>query len=107
MPGKRKGAHRLGVLTEAEIINLSEPGLYGDGNGLYLRVEKSGAKRWVQRITIGGKRRDLGLGSTSVVTLEEARANAIKNKKISMYFKVSKSSSAPLEFDLSREQSND
>ncbi len=48
---------------------------------LYLKVDKSGAKRWVQRIVIGGKRRDIGLGSTTLVTLSGAREKALENRR--------------------------
>ena len=39
-----------------------EPGRYSDGGGLHLFISKRGAKSWVQRITIDGRRRDVGLG---------------------------------------------
>ncbi|MCF6363463.1 MAG: Arm DNA-binding domain-containing protein [Gammaproteobacteria bacterium] len=58
-----------------------EPGFYADGNGLYLKVDKSGAKCWVQRIVIGGKRRDIGLGSATLVTLTEGREKALENRR--------------------------
>lgn len=58
-----------------------EPGFYGDGNGLYLKVDPSGAKRWIQRIVIQGKRRDIGLGSTTLVSLAEAREAALEHRK--------------------------
>lgn len=53
-----------------------------DENGLLLRVEHSGSKRWIQRVVIRGKRRDLGLGSASLVTLAEAREAAYENRKL-------------------------
>jgi integrase len=53
----------------------------GGGLGLYLRVDPSGARFWVQRITIGGKRRELGLGSFPLVSLADARAAAFQNKQ--------------------------
>ncbi|WP_423212599.1 hypothetical protein [Paracoccus yeei] len=31
---------------------MTEPGKYGDGNGLYLVVGPNGSKRWEQRLTI-------------------------------------------------------
>ncbi len=34
-----------------------------DGAGLFLRVDRTGAKRWGQRLMVKGKRRDIGLGS--------------------------------------------
>lgn len=79
---KPKGRHLEKRLTAAAIKSLSETGLYGDGHGLYLKVDKSGAKRWVQRIVIMGKRRDLGLGSASLISLVEAREAALQQRKV-------------------------
>ena len=75
-------AHNSNRLSALFIKKISEPGKYGDGYGLYLVVAKSGAKRWEQRITINGKRHDLGLGSTSLISLEEVREIAIRNKRM-------------------------
>jgi integrase len=58
------------------------PGRYGDGNGLYLVVEPSGARRWVLRVVVRGKRCDIGLGSASVVMLKDAREEARRLRKI-------------------------
>ncbi len=33
------------------------PGLYGDGGGLYLQVTPGGAKTWIYRFQLAGKRR--------------------------------------------------
>ena len=60
-------------LSARKVATLKEPGKYVDGLGLMLVVEKTGAKRWVVRITVNGKRRDLGLGSALEVPLAEAR----------------------------------
>ncbi|WP_232222566.1 tyrosine-type recombinase/integrase [Paracoccus sphaerophysae] len=64
------------------VKNASQPGKYFDGNGLYLRVEPNGTKFWVQRIVIHGKRRELGLGSVSLVSLAQAREKALVNRKM-------------------------
>lgn len=69
-------------LTAQAVKNATEPGKYFDGHGLYLRVEANGSKFWVQRITVRGKRTELGLGSPSLVTLAEARAQALENRKL-------------------------
>ena len=69
-------------LTKRKIEMLKKPGRYGDGHCLFLRVAKGGSKQWVQRITIHGVRRDLGLGSVELLSLEEARVKAIQNRKI-------------------------
>jgi hypothetical protein len=74
---KPAGKHLEKRLSAAKIRSQMEPGFYGDGNGLYLKVDPSGAKRWIQRIVIQGKRRDIGLGSTTLVSLAEAREAAL------------------------------
>ena len=71
----------MGRLTVRRTETLKAPGRYGDGNGLYLFVQKSGARSWVQRIMINGVRRDIGLGSARFVTLAEARDAAYDNKR--------------------------
>lgn len=80
--GKRTGRHPHKALTDAFARNASGPGFYPDGNGLYLKVDKSGARRWVQRLLIRGQRRDIALGSFALVSLSEAREAAIANRKI-------------------------
>jgi integrase len=80
--GKASGRHKDKVLTAATVRSLSARGFYADGQGLYLKVDPSGAKRWMQRLVIQGKRRDLGLGSASLVSLAEARECALQNRKL-------------------------
>ncbi|WP_143128665.1 site-specific integrase [Rhodobacter sp. JA431] len=58
-------------LTAITIRNAA-PGRYGDGGGLYLDKTEDGGK-WLYRYTFGGKRRDMGLGTLSAVTLAQAR----------------------------------
>ena len=76
------GSHKLHRLTALSVKKITKPGKYGDGHGLYLIVDSSGAKRWEQRLTVQGRRRDIGLGSISLVSLEEAREIALKNKRL-------------------------
>jgi integrase len=73
--------HPEKALTAAAIRN-AKPGRYADGNGLYLVVDDSGAKRWVLRTVIQRKRCDMGLGGLSLVTLAEAREEAVRLRKI-------------------------
>ena len=70
------------ALTAARVRAATEPGVLVDGNGLMLRVQPSGAKSWVQRIMIHGKRHDMGLGAPSLVSLAEARETAAQNRAI-------------------------
>jgi hypothetical protein len=79
---KRKGRHPINALTALRVKRVSNQGVYADGNGLYLKVDKRGAKRWIQRIVINGKRRDIGLGSALIVSLADARTIALNNKRI-------------------------
>lgn len=60
----------------------AKPGRHGDGNGLYLLVSRAGAKSWMIRIQANGRRRDIGIGSYSDVTLEEAREKAGALRKV-------------------------
>ena len=57
------------------------PGKYEDGGGLRLVVSKTGARKWVLRFTIAGKRREMGLGSLPDVGLAEARNKASEARK--------------------------
>ncbi|MEC3951000.1 tyrosine-type recombinase/integrase [Sphingobium sp. HWE2-09] len=78
---KPVGAHKDKRLTAATVRNLEKAGMYADGNGLYLKVVAKDSKRWIQRIVINRKRRDIGLGSANLVTLSEARETALQNRK--------------------------
>src|SRR4051794_27154548 len=70
-------------LSAVEVRNKTEPGLYGDGAGLYLQIgprrhptDKHGPKSWLFIYRVGGRRRDRGLGPTYPVSLAEAREKA-------------------------------
>ena len=53
-----------------------------DEHGLILRVQPTGGKSWVQRVTVGGKRIVVGLGGYPTVTLKEARETALANRRL-------------------------
>lgn len=63
-------------LTRGEVERADRPGLYPDGDGLYLQVRGRAAKSWVYRYMLRGRRRDMGLGSARLVSLSEARRRA-------------------------------
>ena len=73
----------MAKLTISQIKRLDRPGLYADGEvpTLYLNVATGGSKSWIQRIMIGGKRRDIGLGGWPVVPLTDARDIALDNRR--------------------------
>lgn len=54
----------------------ARPYRVSDGNGLLLDVRPSGAKVWLCRITVNGRRRDMGLGGYPTVSLAQARKAA-------------------------------
>lgn len=87
---KRRGRHPVNELTVLRIKSIKEPGRYADGNGLYLVVDKSGAKRWMLRTVVRGRRRDIGLGGIQTVSLAEAR------EKCSELLKKAKAGGDPL-----------
>lgn len=70
----------MGKLTALQVKN-AKPGRHADGNGLYLLVKPSGARSWVLRVQVGGRRRDFGLGATDLVSLQEAREKARESRK--------------------------
>ena len=82
MVNNKSGKHPDKALTAAFVRTVSTAGKYNDGQGLFLKVDPSGAKRWVQRIVIRGKRTELGIGSASLTTLAEAREIATANRKL-------------------------
>lgn len=57
-------------------VATARTGKYEDGGGLRLVVSKTGAKKWILRFTINGKRREMGLGSFPDVELGDARSLA-------------------------------
>ena len=49
---------------------------------MYLFVQPSGTRSWIQRLVVRGRRRELGLGSVALVPLAEAREKALANRKL-------------------------
>ena len=78
---KRRGRHPDKALTAA-FVRSAPPGRHADGNGLYLFVQPTGTRSWIQRLVIRGRRRELGLGAAALVTLAEAREVALANRKL-------------------------
>ena len=80
----QQGAFFNGKLTNKFVRAAKEPGHYHDssGLGLMLRVTRKNSQQWVQRVMFGGRRLELGLGSPPVVTLDQAREQALENKRL-------------------------
>lgn len=72
MPKKAK------ELSAVAIKRMNKKGFYAVGGvaGLHLKVNDAGAQSWILRVSVGGKRRDIGLGGFPDVSLAEAREKA-------------------------------
>lgn len=79
---KKRGRHPDKALTALQVRQMKIPGRYPDGNGLYLEVDKNGSKRWLLRIVVQGRRRDMGLGGVTLVSLVEAREKALVYRRM-------------------------
>lgn len=69
-------------LSATAVKNFRNPGKYYDQHGLFLRIEPTGSRRWVQRVSVVGRQREIGLGSADLVSLAEARELAMANIKL-------------------------
>ena len=67
---------RINRLTARSVATLKKPGRHADGAGLYLVVDKSGAKRWAFLFRQSGRLREMGLGGVNAVSLSDARSKA-------------------------------
>ena len=68
------------ALSATRVKAFKEPGRYSDGGGLHLYISRAGRKSWVLRITIDGRRRDIGLGGFPSVSLAGAREKAAEHR---------------------------
>ncbi len=78
---KQRGSKHLTNRLSAQFVRTAPTGFYGDGQGLNLRVDPTGSRRWVQRLVIRSKPRTLGLGGYPLVSLKEARDKALANRR--------------------------
>jgi integrase len=75
-------ARETNRLTALAVDNASEPGMYADGDGLYLRVTGDKTKNWVLRYMLNGRPRWMGLGPLKLFGLKEARAKALDARRL-------------------------
>lgn len=82
--GDQKGdrmARTTNKLT-SQAAKAAPSGKHGDGAGLWLYKRPDGTARWVLRVTVFGKRKEMGLGAFPAVTLKEARVKADHWRKV-------------------------
>ena len=80
--------NRPKTLSAAFVRTINQPGRYGDGRGshglsLLVRKTRNGrwSKTWSQRLRVNGRPVMIGLGAYPVVTLAEARAKCLENRR--------------------------
>jgi integrase len=75
----------MGKLTAREVQSIVKSGIagrYGDGDGLYLMVPKSGKAYWMLRYTINNKRRSITLGPQAYHSLADVRVQCVLLRKL-------------------------
>ncbi|MBO9714264.1 site-specific integrase [Sphingomonas sp.] len=73
---------KYNVLTQLKAKNAPE-GSYGDGQGLWLVKSERARGKWVLRVFVSGRRREMGLGRWPDVSIAEAREKAAEARKLS------------------------
>ena len=76
--------------ADKKLVENLGAGRHGDGGGLYLVVDPSGARRWILRVVVKGQRNakgaplrtDFGLGGADVVTLNQGRERALEYRRM-------------------------
>lgn len=71
-------AREVRKLSARAVATIDKPGRHSDGNGLYLIVDPTGARRWLFLFRWEGKLKEMGLGGVGVgvVSLADARTAA-------------------------------
>ncbi len=72
---------KLSPAEVAKLVRAKEPGLFGDGAGLALRIGRGGAASWVLRYMRQGKAHEMGLGAIHTFGLAEARERALRYRQ--------------------------
>jgi integrase len=75
----RRTLHRLTALS---IARAKAAGYLADGGGLYLQVTATGARSWIFRFQIDGRRREMGLGPFPDISLAVARNLAAEKRAL-------------------------
>lgn len=81
--GGYKGGH-MAKINRLSAVNLNSlpTGKYNDGQGLWLNKRTDGGAQWFLRVTVFGRRREMGLGPYPDVKLKEARETAADARKL-------------------------
>jgi integrase len=72
-------SHRLSAV---KVASITKPGYHADGGNLYFRVAPSGARGWIFRYGLNGRKRDAGLGAYPTISLAKAREQATRFRQL-------------------------
>jgi integrase len=79
-------ARTINRLSHRKVETLKQPGMHGDGGGLYLQVTEgadgTARKSWLFRYAVAGRERQMGLGPLRDVPLAEARNCALAAREL-------------------------
>lgn len=75
-------AKQTNKLTARGVATMAGAGRHSDGGGLYFVIGPTGSRAWAFMWKRGGKRREMGLGPLSAVSLAEARQRAEECRRI-------------------------
>ena len=67
----------------AQAVKSAKAGKYSDGGGLWIFKKDNDSGKWVLRVHVHGRRREMGLGAYPRVSLKEARLEADKWRRVS------------------------
>ncbi len=74
-------AKELKAIQVKRLTELGRHAVGGTPPGLSLNIIETGARSWIFRVTVGSKRRHIGLGSYPEISLAEARELALEMKR--------------------------
>ena len=75
--------YRLTARGVVSLVKRGKCGMWGDGNNLYLRVNRRGGASWTFRYTFDGSgQKQVTLGQQQAMSLSEARDHAFKLKQL-------------------------
>lgn len=75
-------ARAVKKLSARTVATLKKAGRHSDGDGLYLVIDPSGARRWLFMFRWDGKLKEMGLGGIASTSLADARELAAAARKL-------------------------
>lgn len=83
-PVMKQGRRKAEALTAMQVECLTKVGYHfvGGVDGLILQIQSSGARSWIHRVRMGGKRREIGVGAYPEVSVEAARERVRRQKEL-------------------------